>query len=176
MTRTAYRIAATLALLSTSQLGAAPVAKKPCMTRPELRGMIAYVMPTAMGMVIERCRPALGKNAALLTRGPQVVSELEAGQAAAYPMARQAFTKFADSGDKTTVNLMLSLPETSLKPVIESALSEKLMTSIKTENCPDIERVFGTLQPLPSANFVDFLTETLAIAMRDDKEMSICPA
>ena len=175
MTRIAYRIAATLALAATGQIAQAQ-ATKPCMTPAELRGMVAYMLPSAMGSVVERCRPALAAGAPLLTRGPQLVSELEAGQSAAFPMARRAFAKFSDKGDQKTAALMLALPEASLKPIIEMALSQELTSSIKVANCPDIDRVFRTLQPLPASNFVDFFTEVITIGVRDNKDMTICPS
>lgn len=175
MTRNAYRIAAALALLSTGQMAQA-AATKPCMTPAELRGMVAYMLPTAMGSLVERCRPALAPGAALLTRGPQLVSELEAGQSTAFPMARRAFAKFSDKGDNKTSDLMLALPEASLKPIIEAALSQELTSSIKAKDCPDIDRVFGTLQPLPAGNFIDFFVEVITIGVRDNKDMTVCPS
>ena len=71
---------------------------------------------------------------------------------------------------------MLALPEASLKPIIEMALSQELTSSIKVANCPDIDRVFRTLQPLPASNFVDFFTEVITIGVRDNKDMTICPS
>lgn len=176
MTHAAFRVAAALALLSTSQLQAAPGApKKPCMTQAELRGMTAYLLPSVMASLVDRCRPSLPAGAAMLTRGPQLVSELQAGQTAAFPMARQAFAKFSDKGDKDTAAMMLAMPEATLKPLIESVLSQELTSSIKVKDCPDIERVFGTLQPLPASNFIDLFTQIITIATRDDKDMSVCP-
>ena len=77
MNRTACRLAATLALLSTSQLQAA-APTHPCITPAELRGMVAYVLPSAMTTLIERCRPGLPAGASLLGRGGQLVAEFEA--------------------------------------------------------------------------------------------------
>ena len=177
MTRTAFRIAAIIALTSTTQLlAAAPASKTPCMTKPELRGLVAYVMPSAMSMVVDRCKSALPASAAMLTRGPQLIGDLEAGRSAAYPMARSAFSKFADRGDTSTVAMMQNLPESSFRPIMDGIMLEKFASSIKVKDCADIDRVFGTLNPLPASNFVDFVTEVFTIAARDDKQMSICPA
>ena len=175
MTRIAYRIAATLALAAIGQMAQA-AATKPCMTPVELHGMVAYILPSAMDSVVQRCRPTLAPGASLLTRGPQLVSELEAGQSAAFPMARRAFAKFSDKGDQKATAVMLALPEVSLKPIIEMALSQELTSSIKVKDCPDIDRVFGTLQPLPASNFVDFFTEVITIGLRNDKDMTVCPS
>ncbi|MFM5916975.1 MAG: hypothetical protein ACKOOL_05510 [Novosphingobium sp.] len=174
MFRTAAGLAATLAVLTAAQAQAATAPGKPCMTRPELRGMVAYMLPSTMTAVIDKCRPALPAGAAMLARGTVVVNELKAGQSAAFPMARQAFTKFSGAEDKAGVEMFLAMPEETLKPLLEGFVTQKIVSDIKPEYCPDIERVFATLQPLPAANYVDFITEVFSIAARDDKSIPVC--
>ena len=177
MTRTAFRLAATLALLSTSQLSAAaPAPARACMTPAELRGMVAYVLPSAMTTLIERCRPGLPAGASLLGRGGQLVAEFEAGRAAAFPLARRAFAKFSDVGDKNTTAIMLTMPDETLRPIVDETLSNKLVGSIAVKDCADIDRIFATLEPLPASNFIDLFTQVVTIGARDDKKMSVCPA
>ena len=91
-------------------------------------------------------------------------------------MARRAFAKFSDKGDTSTAKMMLGLPEESLKPIIEMAVSEQITSAIKVKDCPDIDRVFRTLEPLPASNFVDFFTEVIMIGVRNDKDMMVCPS
>ena len=177
MTRTAFRLTAALALLATSQLSAGtPAPGQPCMTPAELRGMVAYVVPSAMTTLIERCRPGLPAGASLLGRGGQLVAEFEAGRAAAFPLARRAFAKFSDTGDKNTTAIMLTMPEETLRPIVDDALSSKLVGAIAVKNCADIDRIFATLEPLPASNFIDLFTQVVTIGARDDKKMSVCPA
>ena len=177
MTRTVFRLAASLALLSTSQLqAAAPVPAHPCMSPAELRGMVAYVLPSAMSTLIERCRPGLPKGASLLGRGGQLLAEFEAGRAAAFPLARQAFAKFSDTGDKNTTAIMLTMPDETLRPIVDDTLATKLVGSIAVKDCADIDQVFATLTPMPASNFIDLITQVVTIGARDDKKMSVCPA
>ena len=177
MTRTAFRLAATLALLSTSQLQAAATAPaNPCMTPAELRGMVAYILPSAMNSLVERCRPALPASASLLARGGQLVSEFEAGRGAAFPLARKAFAKFSDNGDKNTTAIMLTMPDETLRPIVDDTLATKLIGSIAVKDCADIDQVFATLVPLPASNFIDLITQVVTIGARGDKKMSVCSA
>ena len=174
MTRIAFRMAATLALLSTSQLQAAPPAPaRPCMTPAELRGMVAYVMPSVMAMVIDRCKPALPAGASLLTHGAQLVSTFESGRTANFPLARQAFAKFSGTGDKNATAIMLTMPEVTLRPIVDETIAKELTGSIKIKDCPNIDRVLATLEPLPASNFIDLVTGMM-IAAGDDKQMSVC--
>ncbi len=177
MTRTAFRLAASLALLSTSQLQAAPAAPvpaRPCMTPAELRGTVAYVMPSVMTTLIERCKPALPARASLLTHGAQLVSAFEEDRSANFPLARKAFAKFSDAGDKNSAAIMLVLPESVLRPMLDEMIAKDMMGSIKVRDCPDIDRVFATLEPLPASNVVDLITQVATIATRGDKKMTVC--
>lgn len=164
-------LAAGIALLSATQ---AQAAEKACLTRPELRGMISYVMPSLMGAVVDKCRPALAASAPLIVRGSQLRDEYRAGQSAAFPMARQAFAKF--SGDDKGSETFQAMPESVLKPLIETIAAKQLTDEIKASNCADIDRVFATLQPLPSGNFVDLLAEVVAIGSRGNPRMQVCGA
>ena len=177
MTRKAFRLAATLALLSTSQLQAAtPAPARPCMTPAELHGMVAYMLPSAMSTLIDRCRPALPAGASLLVHGGQLVTEFEAGRAAAFPLARRAFAKFSDIGDKNTTAIMLTMPEVTLRPIVDETLSNKFVGSIAVKDCADIDRIFSTLEPLPAGNIIDLITQVVVIGARGDKKMTVCPA
>lgn len=171
MFRSTTAFAAAMALLSASQANAAA---QTCITQPELRGMVSYVLPSVMGAVIEKCRATLPSNAAMLTRGSQLLGELQTGQSAAFPMARQAFAKFSGSDGKAGADLFNAMPEEALKPVIENIVSQELTKDVKIKDCPDIDRVFATLQPLPARNFVELFTQVLVIAGRDNQKMSVC--
>ena len=175
MTRTFFHTAAALALLATGQLAQAAPAK-PCMSQAELRGMVAFVLPSVMNSVVEKCRSSLPAGSAMLTRGVQLVGELQAGQSAAFPMARIAFAKFSADGKDDASDLFLSMPESSLKPIIEGAITQELTSSVKVKDCPDFDRVFGTMQPMGASNFVELFTQVITIAARDDKKMSVCSA
>ncbi len=175
MTRIPFRFAAALALVSTSQLQAAgPAPVKPCMTQPELRAMVAYVMPSAMATLIGHCKPALPAGASLLSHGAQLVITFEGSRAANFPLARQAFAKFSETGDKNNTAIILALPEAVLRPIIDETVTKELTGSIKVQDCTNIDRVFATLEPLPASNLIDLVTQVMTITARDDKQMSVC--
>ena len=172
----AFRIAGTLALISTAGVQAAPpTASKPCITVPEARGLVAYILPSVIAKVTARCQATLPAGAALLTRGAQLASELELSRAANFPMARNGFAKFIDQSDKPSAILMRSLSDSQLRPVMEAAVEQESMSSFKPGNCADLDRIFATLQPLPAGNFVEMITQVMAVATRGSKEIAVCP-
>lgn len=172
MRKIVFRTAAVLALLSAGQLQAAQAAKASCMTRGELRGMLTYFMPSVLDSTIAKCKDRLEADSYLIGQAPKLVDTLRAGQEAAWPGAKKAIAKI---GGATSDTAMLDiLPEAAMRPLMEAMVEEKLGSSIKPENCSDINRIMGTLEPLPAANMIEFITETLAVVARKDTKMQIC--
>lgn len=171
-----FRAASLLALASTAQAQATQTqAEAACLTRGEVRGMVAYFLPSVLQSTIERCTQRLGPGSYLLDRAPRLVSVLESGRSEAWPMAKQAFVKLGGEGKKDAAALFDALPEEALRPIVEAAVNQKLTNSIKPESCGDIDRVMAPLEPLPAANLVDVLSEAVMLAGRKDKNMRVCP-
>ena len=173
MTRIAFRFAAALALLSTGSLEAAQTASASCMNRDEVRGLVGYMLPSVVSIVVVRCKPGLPAGSYLSTRGPQLIDSLEQGRAAAWPMAKQAFGKIAGA-DPQAAKMLDAMPESMLRPVLEDKMADTLTSSIKAKDCKDIDRVVATLAPLPSANLVDFVTEVMILGGRGKKDLNVC--
>lgn len=174
MTRTATKFAAALALISTGELQAAQAAAAAnCLNRAELRGLMGYMMPSVVSLLIVRCKPGLPAGAYLATQGQQLVNQLEAGRKDSWPMAKQAFAKLAGE-DPKVATMLDAMPESMLRPVLEDKLADKLVSEIKSQDCKDIDRVMGTLAPLPPGNLVDFATELAILGSRDKKELNVC--
>ena len=175
MRKSAFQAAAVLALVASAQAQAAQTQQaETCLTRPELRGMIAYFMPTVLQSAIDTCSPQLKPDSFLLGRAPKLVGSLEAGRAEAWPMAKQAITKIGNSRTKGSGDMLANLPEEAVGPMINAVIAQELSSEIKPESCGDINRVMTPLEPLPAANMIDLITEALALAGRSDKKMRLC--
>lgn len=175
MRKLAFQAAAVLALTSAAQLQAAQAQQaQSCMTRPELRGLVAYFLPTVLQSTIDTCTQRLAPDSYLVGRAAQLLSSLESGRTDAWPMAKRAFVKMGGDSDKSSAELFASLPEAAVRPLIEAVIVQKLGTTIKPESCDDIDRVMAPLEPLPATNLVDVLTEAMAIAGRNDKQLKVC--
>lgn len=169
-----YRIAGILALASAAQVQAAQTADKMCISRSEMRGLVSYVLPSLLDSTIDKCRSQLDGKSYLIDRAPRLLDTLRSGQSAAWPDAKKGIAKI---GGKTTDTAMLDvLPEAVTRPLVEAMIAEKFSSEIKPESCGDINRIMGTLEPLPASNMVDLLTETIAIVARKDNKMPACPA
>ncbi len=175
MSKTKSKIAATLALAAlTLPQAAQAAATTQCMTRPELHGMMAYMMPFAIDSLVQKCSNRLSASSFVVSRGPALSKDLATGQAAAWPMAKRAFMKFGGSADKDATAMMEAMPESAMRPLLESVVTQEFSGMIKPENCKDIDAVLGTLAPLPASSYVDLLTQVVIIGARGDKQMQIC--
>ena len=174
MTHTAFKFAAAAALLSTGSLQAAQTAANAdCMTRPEVHGLVGYMLPSVVALVVERCKPSLPANSFLTAGGPKLVAELELGRKDAWPLAQQAFGKLGGADPKATAVLQ-SMPEEVVRPMLEDKMADSFVASIKAKDCKDIDRILGTLAPLPAANMVDFVTEIFIMGAREKKNLPVC--
>jgi len=174
MTKHAKSIAGALALAAVTLPSAAQAANAQCMTKPELRGMVAYVLPFVVDSVAEKCAASVPSDSFMATRAPALSKELTLGQPAAWPMAKRAFMKFSGDADKETNAMMEAMPESAMRPLLESILTQEFTAKIQTKDCKDVDAVLGTLAPLPATSFVDLITEMVMIGARDDKELKIC--
>lgn len=168
-----FRCAGVLALFSSAQLSAAQTQQ--CLTEPEVRGLVAYMLPSVTDSVIKRCASRLPSSAYLTTRGPALVTDLRKGQSAAWPAAQSAMVKMA-SKDEDSAEMFRSMPESVVGPIMESMIAEELTDDIKAENCKDIDKVLATMAPMPAASLVDMFSAVVMIAGRDGKKLQTCQA
>ncbi|MEY4952056.1 MAG: hypothetical protein RL299_480 [Pseudomonadota bacterium] len=176
MIKHAKSLAGTLALAALTLPSMAQAATAQCMTKPELRGMVAYMLPFVVDSAIEKCSASVSSDSFMATRAPELSKELTKGQPAAWPMAKRAFMKFSGDSSTESAAMMDSMPESAMRPLLESVLTQEFTSKIKTKDCKDIDTVLGTLAPLPASNFVDLITEVVVIGAREDKEMRVCEA
>jgi hypothetical protein len=171
LSKPVFRACAVLALVSSTQLEAAQA--QSCMTRNELRGMVAYMLPIFGSALIERCRSRLPANAYLTTRGPKLISALEAGQDAAWPAASAAIAKIGGT-DKSAAKMLDAMPPEAVKPMVESMIQTRFIADIKARDCQDADNIMRTMEPLPVGNVIDLITEILVIGARNDRELTVC--
>jgi hypothetical protein len=175
MTKAAFQFTSALALAALALPSAAQAATAAnCMTKPELRGMVAYMLPFVVDSMVEKCKTTLPAGSFVANQAPALSKELAKGQPEAWPMAKRAFLKFGGETTKESTAMMEAMPESAMRPLVESILTQEFGGMIKTKDCKDIDAIMGTLTPLPASGFVDLFTEVLVIGARGDKEMSIC--
>jgi hypothetical protein len=175
MRKFAFQTAAVLALIASAELQAAQTQQaQTCLTRPEVRGMITYFMPSVLQSAIDSCAGQLKPESYLLGRAPTMVEGLEAGRSDAWPMAKQAILKIGNDRAKGSADMLANLPEEAIGPLITAMVVQEVSADIKPKNCGDIDRVLTTLEPLPASNMVDLVTEVLMLGGRGGRKLQVC--
>jgi len=176
MPSTFVRFAAATALVALIPLQAAQAQdSKACITRAEMRGLVAYFLPTVLDSTISTCKAHLPANSYLSAGAPLLLDRLNAGKEQAWPQAKAAFMKFG-GGKAEETKVFDKMPDDVIRPFIEAAITAEVAPKVKAENCADIDRLTATLEPLPAGNLVDMFAEILNLVAREDKKMSSCPA
>lgn len=159
---------------------AAQAAAPPCLTPPEFTALSSYALPSIITGTAERCATTLPADAWLRRNGSQLAARYAAGKPAAWPTAKAAFLKIggttanADAG-----NLLKSLPDSSLQPMVDALISGVVGQQLPTDRCDAINRLVQLLAPLPPENTAELIALAAGLGAKSGRakvgSFSICP-
>lgn len=153
-----FAAAVSIAALPTQAMAQAKAPK--CLTRPELRTAIAYLMPTIVNAAVERCRPALSSNDYLAARGTALVERYRGTGGGLDREITALIQRFMPMpGGK-------ALEGPAAKGLIDAAIGFAIQGEIKDKDCSDISQAMSYLDPLPAANMAGLL-EFVAVKVND---------
>lgn len=144
---------AMIALLNSTSLQAAEA--KQCIPAETAESLMTYVLPGALGAVRTKCSESLPANAALLQVNSAQMQRYEADSQKAWPEASMAI------GLLVGQDLPENMEVEAFRPFVDAMIPAMLAQKIKSKDCPTIDKVFGLLEPMPTANLAS-LTVMLA--------------
>ncbi len=155
-----FRLAAAAAITALPAQAMAQAKSPKCLTRPELRTAVAYLMPTIVNAAVERCRPALPASAYLVARGPALVERYRAAGGSSDREVTALIQRFMPMpGGK-------ALEGPAAKGLIDAAIGFAIQGEIKDKDCADISQGMSYLDPLPAANMAGLL-EFIAVKINE---------
>ncbi len=170
-----------LAALATAALpGAVQAADTACLTAREFAAVSAYVMPSVISGVAEGCAGALPADSYLRRDGNQLASRYAEHQNAAWPGAKSALLKIAASGEASRADMVRSLPDASLRPLVDTLISQQIGQKVPAARCSTISRALQLLAPLPADNAAELVSLILGLAANTSARklgpLTLCPA
>jgi hypothetical protein len=166
---------ASLAALVPAQAQAAAT----CLTEREVAQMAIYAVPSLVDGARAKCSARLASNGFLATRGTAFAAKYLALQDETWPVAKAGILKFV--GSKSTaakgsdpLALVSSLPDQSVRPLVDAMIAQEVGEAIKLENCGNVERgiqLASVMNPRDSGAMIAFV-----MAMAKPKNAPICPA
>jgi hypothetical protein len=155
-----------IALCTAAALVTTPVlaqtAKPPCLTTAEFTAMSSYALPSIIS-------------------GDELAERYAAGKPAAWPRARAAFLKVGgNTGNPQTNDLLKSLPDASLQPMVDGLIAGIVGQQLPTDRCPAVNRLVQLLSPLPPENTAELIALAAGLGARSGRastgNFSLCPA
>ena len=163
---------AVLALASASTAQAATDAK-PCLTRNEVRGMMAYFAPTAIRRLGQTCTPFLSAGGYLRKNLPSIEARYAAGQDSAWPAARGAILKFMGNETKGQFDVS-KLSDSALRPMADEIIAQKLVLKMDQGKCMDAEDIIQAVAPINPDIMLDVISTVIGVVARKDGKLPVC--
>lgn len=149
-------------LLAVPQLARA--AEPLCLTPREFTALSTYALPSVIGGTARTCSASLPPTAFLPRHGSELAQRYAAGKAKAWPGARAAFLKMSGATNPEAAELFATMPDDSLQPVADAALTGIVAARLKPESCPAVDRVLALLSPLPAENAAELIALATGLA------------
>lgn len=122
-----------------------------CITETEIASMAIYAMPGLVKGLHLRCEELLSADGFLARDGDSFAGRYADLQDAAWPSAKSGFMKFVRvkaSPDGGEFDLLASLPDEAVRPLLDALLIQKLVTKIAQKDCGKVERVMKAIAPV----------------------------
>ncbi|GHC82842.1 hypothetical protein [Novosphingobium pokkalii] len=151
--------AATLALGALLSAQAAQAATPPaCLESAEVNAMVTYALPAVMDSAMTFCAPHLAPQGFFAREGQGLVQRYAQAKPAAWPRAKAALLKLAQTDKDPTIAQMARLPDKALQPFADGMLGQIVTEGLKPETCGPLEQMTRLLAPLPPENTAGLFT------------------
>lgn len=160
--------------------GTAQAAEPPCLSAQEFSAVTIYTLPAMVRGAAQRCEPVLPPKAFLRTSGEKLAQRYAKGRDRQWPHARQAVIKAGGSFDPQAGPLLGTLPEDTLKPMVDDLVIAVVDQRLPENRCKAVDRMLMLLSPLPAPVAAETIALTTGLAARTGEkrlgQLRICRA
>ena len=151
-----------------------------CLTAREFAAVSAYAMPSVISGAAQGCVSALPADAYLRRDGGQLAGRYAANRSAAWPAAKVALLKVVAGGDASRASMVRALPDESLRPLVDTLISQQIEQQVPAARCTTISRALQLIAPLPADNAAELVSLILGLAANTSARklgpLTLCPA
>ena len=151
--------AAALLFAQAAPQAASPAPEAQCITHQEAADVAISLLPFVLDAVAQRCRQTLPPTAFLNTGASAWTSRLRQDGTARQESAMRGIAKMGGaappSGEVGQAAFVL----------VAQMMTGSLTTQIGTEQCPQIDTIARSLEPLPTENIADLIVAGLDLGM-----------
>ncbi|MCZ8170213.1 MAG: hypothetical protein ACK442_05660 [Novosphingobium sp.] len=169
-----------LALLSLPIPALAQAQQPPCLTAQEFTAVSTFALPGVIRGAAQRCQAVLPQQAFLRSQSENLAQRYSRGRDKAWPEAKAAFIKIGGGTDPQAANLFRSMPDDTLKPFVEGAVSTMVSQQLPTDRCSAVDRLVMLLSPLPPESTAEVIGLAAGLGARGGQakvgKLAICKA
>lgn len=173
----------TLALVMAAALpvpAMAAAAEPPCLTAQEFTAVSTFALPGVIRGAAQRCSAVLPKDAFLSSRSESLAKRYSAGRDRSWPQAKAAFIKIGGGTDPQAANLLKAMPDESLKPFVEGAVTSMVGQQLPADRCSAVDRLVMLLSPLPAESTAEVIGLAAGLGARTGQarvgKLALCKA
>lgn len=152
-------------LVATAQVAGAAVAPA-CITPTEFRAGMAFLVPTMVVGIREKCAPTLPRDAYLKVHGDRLVNRFRASNMVDADALASLIGKIKPDSD------IPASANGAMASVIAQTLVVKMQATLRPDNCASVDTALGLLDPLPPENIIGMFQLVGAAIARGDAKKS----
>lgn len=174
------KLAAFAAAISVLLPGVLQAAEPPCLTPAEFTAVSSYAMPAIIDGTVQRCGSSLSPDSFLRRKGPDLVQRYAVLKPRTWPGAKAAFLKIGAGNGGDMANMLRSMPDTSLQPMLDAFVAGAVSQQLPLQRCGAVNRVVELLSPLPPESTAELIALATGLGAQSGRArlgmIRICPA
>ena len=158
----------------------AAATEPPCLTAQEFTAVSTFALPGVIRGAAQRCTPVLPSDAYLRNQSEGLAKRYSVGRDRAWPQAKAAFIRLGGGMDPQAAAFLKTMPDESLKPFVEGAVTSMVGQQLPTERCSAVDRLMMLLAPLPPESTAEVIGLAAGLGARSGQarfgKLAICKA
>jgi hypothetical protein len=152
----------------------------PCLSAAEFTAVSTFTLPGVIRGAAQRCSAVLPPKAFLRSQSESLAQRYSKGRDQAWPEAKAAFIKVGGGMDPQAAGLLKGMPDETLKPFVESAVSTMVGQQLPVDRCSAVDRLVMLLSPLPAASTAEVIGLAAGLGAKSGQarvgKLAICKA
>lgn len=145
-----------------------------CISEQEISALVIYLMPQVMTAAQARCKAQLAPDGFLAQHGPAMAQRYSDKADAAWPLAKSAFMKFAGSSKDKEMSALASVPDSSVRGLLDGFFEQKIAEEIQPKSCRDIEHLAEVVNHIDPDTTGTLIGVIAALALGKKDKPHVC--
>ena len=149
-------------------------AQQACIEPADLDDTIRYAIPILYDATMTTCADQYAPDGFMMRDGEAFADSFRALQSEAWPGTVRVIQTFAagdEEGDDLIASMLTAMPEDTLRPFVDTLVTQMVSEEIKPDTCGKIERALELIAPLPPENVSGLVTFIVEQVRPDDPQL-----